>query len=144
MANYEEEVEYLIPAPVLTSTDKIFNFGFIAFSMPQMIEMGLVAGLVYLLWQVLAFLPWQALGVVSIFIVVIGYIFITQPINGLPGDAWLLYALRYYVLERSRRLLVRRGQNPVRLTGLRLLAPDGRVAMAMGEAFSAKESPADE
>ncbi len=133
MANYsdENEVEYLIPSPVLTSADKLFNFGFIAFSLMQMIELAVVLGFVYLLWRLLFFLPWQLLLVISILIVVMSVMFITQPINGLPGDTWIKYTIRYYILERNRRLLERRGQNLVQIHSLKLVAPDGRVVLEL-------------
>lgn len=128
----EEEVEYLIPAPVLTSADKLFNFGFIAFSLVQMAELLAVIGFVYLTWRVLSFVPWQVLLAFSVLIVAMAVLFITQPINGLPGDTWIKYTFRYYVLERSRHLLRRRKDNSIRVTSFRLVANDGRVVLELG------------
>ena len=127
----ENEVEYLIPAPVLTSADKLFNFGFIAFSLSQMLEMMAVLGIVYLFWRLLPFLPWQLRLAVSVVVLAMSFLFITQPINGLPGDTWIKYTFRYYVLERDRHLLYRRGQNFVRVTSFRLISPDGRVLLEL-------------
>lgn len=133
MATYseEDELEYLIPSPVLTSGDKLFNFGVIAFSIMQMVEIFLVFGFVYLLWKILFFLPWQMLLVISILVIICGVIFITQPFNGLPGDVWIKYMVRYYVLERGRHLLFRHGQNLVRIISFKLLTADGRVALTL-------------
>lgn len=124
-----EDTEYLIPAPVLTSSDKLFDFGFISFSLAQIIETALVLLLVWGLWKVLFFLPWQLLAAVSIIIVVIAFLFITQPVNGLPGDQWIAYALRYYLLERGQRLITRRGSNPIRLTHFRVRSDTGQVLL---------------
>jgi len=124
-----EDVEYLIPAPVLTSADKLFDFGFISFNLAQMVEMGLVGGLIWGLWKLLFFLPWQILAAVSLVLAVLALLFITQPVNGLPGDTWIYYALRYYLLDRANRVLSRRGSNPIRLTHFRLRNDTGQVLL---------------
>ena len=124
-----EDVEYLIPAPVLTSADKLFDFGFISFTMMQIVELAVVLLLVWGLWKVLFFVPWQFLGAVSILMVVISFLFITQPVNGLPGDQWISYAVRFYVFDRNRRHLKRRGSNPIRLTHFRVRDTTGKVLL---------------
>lgn len=126
----EEDIEYFLPAPVLTGSDKLFDFGFVSFSLIQIIELSAILLAVWGLWKLLFFLPWQLLAAVSVVIVVIAFLFITQPVNGLPGDQWLAYALRYYIINRHHRLLKRRGSNPIRLTHFRLRDTDsGRVIL---------------
>ncbi len=131
MSYEEEDIEYLIPSPVLTSSDKLFNFGFVSFSLAQVLEFAAVLLLLWGVWKLLFFLPWQILTAVSIIVVVISFLFITQPINGLPGDAWIYYALRHYVLDRSNRVMARRGSNPIRLTHFRVRNETGQVLLQM-------------
>ena len=128
------EREYLIPAPVLTSSDKLFNFGTIAFSVMEMLELLTVAGLIALLWQILFFIPWPLRAGFAALIFFTAFLFITQPINGLPGDTWIRYAFKFYVLERKKHAVLRRGRNYVKVQRLTLLDSDGRPILTVGDA----------
>lgn len=131
-ATERNETEFLIPAPVLTSSNKLFDFGVIAFSLPEMVELIAVGDLIFVLWKTLFFLPWQIRLAVSVLIFFAGFLFITQPINGLPGDMWIRHAFRFYVLTRSRRVVYRRGRNYLKLESLRLIGADGAVIVDVG------------
>ena len=131
-ATERNETEFLIPAPVLTSSNKLFDFGVIAFSVPEMMELIAVGGLIFLLWQMFFFLPWQIRLAVAVLVFFAGFLFITQPINGLPGDMWIRHAFRFYVLDRNRHVVYRRGRNYLKLESLRLIGPDGTVIVEVG------------
>ena len=115
-----EELEYFVPAPVLIQSEKLFNFGLISFSLVEFVELLGVLLVCYLVWNLLGFLPLLVKLVISTIEVVTGFLFITQPVNGLPGDTWLRYSLRHYLFERAKHHLQRRGRAFIQLKGLRL------------------------
>ena len=56
MAN-KDDLEYLIPAPVLINSEKLFNFGPISFSIAEMVELIGALAIAGGLWRLLGFLP---------------------------------------------------------------------------------------
>lgn len=129
----ESEDTYIIPAPVLANNDKI-DLGFISFTLIQLFELGGLIGFIYLLWSLLSFiLPWFVLLSGSLSLLIIGVIFITQPVYGLPGDKWLWYAFRFYVLERKKHALSKQGRRYLKVTTFRLLDEQGTPLISYEE-----------
>ena len=128
----EDELEYLVPAPVLTQADKLFNFGPIRFSLAEMVEFLSVLGLCFGVWQLLGFLPTVLKIIVCALVTLIGFIFITQPINGLPGDVWVKYSLIYYLFARRLQYMIRRGRQYIKVRILQVTDQDqGRKLVEM-------------
>ena len=125
MAN-KDDLEYLIPAPVLINSEKLFSFGPISFSIAEMIELIGALAISGLLWQLLSFLPMTVQLIVSLLFFLLSFFFITQPINGLPGDTWLRYTARFYLTHHQRHYRVRRGRLFIRLKQFRILTMDNK------------------
>lgn len=120
----KDDLEYLIPAPVLINSEKLFGFGPISFSIAEMVELIGALAISGLLWQLLSFLPMTVQLIVSLLFFLLSFFFITQPINGLPGDIWLRYTARFYLTHRQRHFRVRRGRLFIRLKQFRIIGTD--------------------
>ena len=120
----DNEVEYRLPAKVLTNRDPILMN---RLSIREFLQWLFFFGLIYLGFNFLPF-DFYIRMVIATCIAMFAFLFIHAPINGLAGIEWLYIWLRYRLEKRQHRT-----QPPLSLALITSQRPTIQVAMSLAD-----------
>mgnify|MGYP001080868678 FL=1 len=120
----DNEVEYRLPAKVLTNRDPILMN---RLSIREFLQWLFFFGLIYLGFNFLPF-DFYIRMVIATCIAMFAFLFIHAPINGLAGIEWLYIWLRYRLEKRQHHT-----QPPLSLALITSQRPTIQVAMSLAD-----------